>query len=370
MKNLRGGLLTAATIALAGMLAACSSSSGASDSSASAAAPAASATSSSAASPASTTSGGAEALTGKKVGVMASFSAAEVQARTLASIQAGADAFGWETTTVNGEGDPSKMQQRLQSLIDSKVDAIVLVFPVPAIIGKQLEAAKAAGIPVVSAGFVSEETPLIAAQYVGDQVKMSTMLTDRIKQDFPNGGEWAIINLPGYVGVDQRVNTFKDGIATDPNFQIVAEKDVPQADVFGGTTKAGVDILNANPNLSGFFSCCDFGGQALAPALQQTKRDVPVYSFYAVPSVLDLVRDGKVVVVESDEAKTGAMSIGALAAHWADGAPLDATTDLTAFPLDYQIVDSTNAPAAGEDVYPLDQQMEPFLAAWSEKYGI
>ena len=34
MKNLRGGLLTAATIALAGMLAACSSSSGASDSSA------------------------------------------------------------------------------------------------------------------------------------------------------------------------------------------------------------------------------------------------------------------------------------------------------------------------------------------------
>lgn len=364
MKNLRGGLVAAATIALAGMLAACSSSSGASVSSASAVAPAASASTS------TPTSGGAEALAGKNVGVMASLSAAEVQARTLASIQAGADAFGWQTTVVDGEGDPSKMQQRLQSLIDSKVDAIVLVFPVPAIIGKQLEAAQAAGIPVVSAGFVTDETPLIAAQYVGDQVKMSTMLTDRIKEDFPNGGEWAIINIPGYVGVDQRVNTFKEGIASDPNFQIVAEKDVPQADVFGGTTKAGVDILNANPNLSGFFSCCDFGGQALAPALQQTKRDVPVYSFYAVPSVLDLVRAGKVVVVESDEAKTGAMAVGALAAYWADGAPLDASADLAAFPLEYQIVDEANAPAAGEDVYPLDQQMEPFLAAWSESYGI
>jgi len=366
MKNLRGGLLAAATIALGGILAACSSSSGASDSSASAVAPEAS-TSASTPTP---SSGGAEALAGKNVGVMSSLGAAEVQARTLASIQAGADAFDWQTTVVDGEGDPSKMQQRLQSLIDSKVDAIVLVFPVPAIIGKQLEAAKTAGIPVVSAGFVADETPLIAAQYVGDQVKMSTMLTDRIKQDFPNGGEWAIINLPGYVGVEQRVSTFKEGIASDPNFQIVAEKDVPQADVFGGTTKAGVDILNANPNLSGFFSCCDFGGQALAPALQQTKRDVPVYSFYAVPSVLDLVRAGKVVVVESDEAKTGAMAVGALAAHWADGAPLDASADLTAFPLEYQIVDEANAPAAGEDVYPLDQQMEPFLAAWSESYGI
>lgn len=365
MKNLRGGLVAAATIALVGMLAACSSSGSSSTSSSAAPAPA----SSSAASP-SGSGGGAAALAGKTVGVMSSLAAAEVQQRTLATIQAGADAFGWKTTNVDGEGDPSKMQQRLQSLIDSKVDAIVLVFPVPAIIGKQLEAAKAANIPVVSAGFVADSTPTIAAQYVGDQVKMATMLTDRIKQDFPNGGEWAIINLPGYVGVKARVDTFKAATSSDSNFKIVAEKDVPQADVFGGTTKAAVDILNANPKLTGFFSCCDFGGQAIAPALQQTKRDVPVYSFYAIPSVLDLVRAGKVVVVESDEAKTGAMAIGALAAYWAKGAPLDANTDLTAFPLQYQIVDKTNVPPSGTDVYPMDQMMAPFIASWQKEYGI
>lgn len=369
-KNLRGGLIAAVAVALTGMLAACSSSSGASTSSSSAAGPAPSSTAVSTGASPSGAPGGAEALAGKNVGVMSSLSAAEVQARTLATIKAGADAFGWKETVVDGEGDPQKMQQRLQSLIDSKVDAIVLVFPVPAVIGKQLESAKEAGIPVVSAGFVADSTPLIAAQYVGDQVKMSSMLTDRIEQDFPAGGEWAIINLPGYVGVDARVNTFKDRVASDPNFEIVAEKDVPQADVFGGTTKAGVDILNANPNLTGFFSCCDFGGQALAPALQQTKRDVPVYSFYAVPSVLDLVRAGKVTVVESDEAKTGAMAVGALAAHWADGVPLDSKTDLTAFPLQYQVIDETNAPPAGADVYPLDQMMAPFLQSWSDKYGI
>lgn len=369
MKNLRGGLIAVAALAMTGVLAACSTSSGSSGSSSAAAAPVASSAAASA--PAESTSGsGAEALAGKTIGVMSSLGAAEVQARTLATIQAGADAFGWKLTAVDGEGDPSKMQSRMQSLVDSKVDAIVLVFPVPAIIGKQLEAAKAAGIPVVSAGFVADKTPLIAAQYVGDQVKMSTMLTDRIKQDNPNGGKFAIINLPGYIGVDARVNTFKDGVSGDPKFSIVAEKDVPQADVFGGTTKAGVDILNANPDLTGFFSCCDFGGQALAPALQQTKRDVHVYSFYAVPSVLDLVRAGKVTVVESDEAKTGAMAIGALAAYWADGAPLDANADLTVFPLQYQIVDKSNAPAAGQDVYPIDQEMAPFLAAWKEKYGV
>lgn len=310
-------------------------------------------------------SAGKSALSGKKIGVMETVGAAEVQQRTLAAVNAAAKEFGWTTQVVDGEGDPQKMQQRLQALVDSKVDAIVLIFPVPAILSQQLAAAKAANIPVVSAGFVADETPLIQAQYVGDQKKMATLLTDRITKDFPDGGDFAIINLPGYVGVDARVNTFESMISS--NYKIVAKQDVPQSDLFGGTTKAAIDILNANPKLTAFFSCCDFGGQAIAPALKQTKRDVPVYSFYAIPSVLDLVRAGKVVVVESDEAKTGAMAIGGLAAHWAKGAALDAKTMLETYPLRYEVVDKTNAPAAGKDVYPLDEAIAPMIADWKKQ---
>jgi ABC-type sugar transport system substrate-binding protein len=312
--------------------------------------------------------GGAKTLAGKKIGVMETVGAAEVQQRTLEAVKKAADVFGWDTQVVDGAGDPQKMQQRLQSLVDSKVDAIVLIFPVPAIMSKQLAAAKAAGIPVVSAGFVADKTPLIQAQYVGDQTKMSTLLTERMTKDFPAGGDFGVINLPGYVGVDARVNTFEKDLTS--GYHVVAKQDVPQSDVFGGTTKAAIDILNANPKLTAFFSCCDFGGQAIAPALQQTKRDVPVYSFYAIPSVLDLVRAGKVVVVESDEAKTGAMAIGGLAAHWADGKPLDATTMLQKYPLQYKVIDKTNAPAPGQQVYPLDQAIAPMVTEWKSAYGL
>ena len=137
---------------------------------------------------------------------------------------------------------------------------------------------------------------------------------------------------------------------------------MPLTDIFGGTTKAGIDILNANPNLSAFFSCCDFGGQALAPAMEQTKRDVPTYTFYAVPSVLDLVRAGKVTVAENDEAKTGAMAIDGLAQYFASGAALDAKVQLEKFPIQYTVVDKSNAPAKGADVYPVDQAVAPILA--------
>ena len=312
--------------------------------------------------------GGAEALEGRTIGVMQTVGAAEVQQRTLGAVEKAADVFGWETQVVDGEGDPQKMQQRLQSLVDAKVDAIVLIFPTPAILTKQLAAAEAAGIPVVSSGFVSDETPLIKAQYVGDQVQMSTMLTERIQSDFAEGGEFGIINLPGYVGVDARVDTFESSL--ESGYEVVAKQDVPQADLFGGTTKAAIDILNANPDLTAFFSCCDFGGQAIAPALQQTDRDVPVYSFYAIPSVLDLVRAGNVVVVESDEAKTGAMAIGGLAAYWADGADFDAEATLETYPLQYSIVDDATAPAAGAEVYPVDDAIAPMIADWKSEYGL
>lgn len=312
--------------------------------------------------------GGTAALDNRTIGVMQSVGAAEVQQRTLGAVEKAADEFGWDSQVVDGEGDPQKMQQRLQSLVDSDVDAIVLIFPVPAILAKQLAAAQTAGIPVVSAGFVADETPLIEAQYVGDQVQMSTMLTERIESDFPGSAKFGIINLPGYVGVDERVETFESALSGD--YEVVAKQDVPQADLFGGTTKAAIDILNANPDLTAFFSCCDFGGQAIAPALQQTDRDVPVYSFYAIPSVLDLVRAGSVVVAESDEAKTGAMAIGGLAAYWADGDELDADSMLTEYPLQYSIVDASNAPASGEEVYPLDDAIAPMIANWKSEYGL
>lgn len=312
--------------------------------------------------------GGAAALEGRTIGVMQTVGAAEVQQRTLGAVEKAADEFGWETQVVDGEGDPQKMQQRLQSLVDSKVDAIVVIFPVSAILAKQLGAAEAAGIPVVSAGVVDEATPLIEAQYVSDQGQMTTLLTDRIQSDFPEGGDFGVINLPGYLAVEERIENFESTISSD--YAIVAKQDVPQADLFGGTTKAAIDILNANPELDAFFSCCDFGGQAIAPALQQTNRDVPVYSFYAIPSVLDLVRAGNVVVVESDDAKTGAMAIGGLAAYWADGEDFDADSMLEEYPLQYSIVDASNAPASGDEVYPIDEVIAPMIANWKSEYGL
>jgi len=319
---------------------------------------------------ATASSGGGESeLPSKTIGVFAAAGQAEVVKRVSDVAQDSAKALGWDVQYVDGEGDPAKMQQRMQALVNSKVDAIVGVFMEPALVAKQLQAAKTAGIPVVNTGFVGSDSPLVAGQYIGDQTKMANLLLESMKRDLASGSKVAALNLPQYVGVQQRVKAF-DAAADAAGWDVVARHDVDITDLFGDTTKAGKDIINANPDLDAFFSCCDFGGQALAPAIQQSGKDIPVFTFYAIPSVMDLVRAGKVTVVEEDNAKTGAMAIDALARHFADDAPIDADADLGRDPIQLKVVTADNAPPKGQDVYPLDALLAKYHQRWQRAYGV
>lgn len=310
---------------------------------------------------------GAKPLASKTIGIFASVGQAEVQKRVIDMTVTAAKALGWKTQYVDGEGDPAKMQQRLQALVSSHVDAIVGVFLEPAVVTAQLQAAKKAGIPVVNAGFVGTPSPLVAGQFIGNQTAMAKLLDAQMAKDLKSGAKLGLINLPQYIGVRQRITAFKADAAAH-GWDVVASHDVDLTNLFADTTKAGQDMLNAHPDLSAIYSCCDFGAQALAPAIAQSGKNVPVYSFYAIPSVMDMVRAGKVTVVEEDNAKTGAMAIDQLAAHFANGAKINAAGALKADPIRMKVVTKANAPASGVDVYPAGALLKPYLAKWRKLY--
>jgi ABC-type sugar transport system substrate-binding protein len=323
----------------------------------------------------STQSAGGDATTSanlkiphKTIGIFEAAGNAEVVKRVGDAVNTSAEYLGWDTQTVDGQGDPAKMQQGMQSLVNSKVDAIVGVFMEPALVTQQLQAAKTAGIPVVNTGFVGSDSPLVAAQFVGDQTKMANLLLDQMQQDVTPDSKIGALNLQQYVGVQQRMAAFNTA-ADAAGWDVVATHDVNINDLLGDSTKAGQDILNAHPDLDAFFSCCDFGGQALAPAIQQSGKDVPVYTFYAIPSVLPLVREGKDTVVEEDNVKTAAMGIDALARYFTQNAPINAAFELNRDPIRDTVITQDNAPPEGQEVYPTDQLLAPYEQRWNQEYG-
>jgi ABC-type sugar transport system substrate-binding protein len=310
----------------------------------------------------------------RTIGIYASQGVAEIQKRCVVATKAAVKALGWKFRFVDGEGDPSKMQQRFQALVNSRVDAIVGCFLEPAPINAQLQAAKKAGIPVVNAGLAGTPSPLVAADYQVNDTKLTQTLVDYMGKQLPKGAKIGVIALPQFIQAKIRVDVFKQA-AKKYGWQIVAEHNVNLLDIFGDTTKGGRDILTSNPDLDAFFGCCDFTAIALSTAVEGAGKRVPIYTFYAIPSTVPLVRAGKVVVVEQDSVKSPLMAIDQLAAYFERGSKLDARKALRADPFKYRVITKDNAPANAQEeafspVFPLKQAMKPYLAKWRKLYGV
>lgn len=302
----------------------------------------------------------------KTIGVWQSQASGDGQKQTLEAIRTAADAVGWKVVVTDSNGDPQAMQSTMQSLVAQRVDAVLAVYLNSGAVTQQLQAADDAGIPVISVGYQSTPSDDIAAEYAPDQAAQAEILLERMAEDLDDGAKIAPLAVSGYYGIDQELTVLAER-APELDLQALKPINVPITDIFGGTTKAGVDVLNANSDLAALFSAGDFGVQALVPSLEQTNRDVPIYSFGAIPAALTFAREGGVTIVTSDGAKAGFLAVDALLDHWINDAeiPKDAGDD----GFEYELVDETNAPE-GDEVFPLEEFSQPFLDRWAEDYGI
>jgi ribose transport system substrate-binding protein len=308
------------------------------------------------------------AIPTKTIGVWQSQGDGDGEKQTLAAIQEAADAVGWTTIVTDSAGDPQAMASTMQSLISQDVDAILTVYVATGLIAPQLKAAADADIPVISVGYQGTPADNVTAEYAPDQGAQTSMLLERMAADLPDGGVVAPLAVAGYYGIDQEVDVLK-AEAADYGFDPLERVDVPVTDIFGGTTSAAVDILNGNPDLAVLFTTLDIGVQSTVPALTQTKRDVPIYGFGAIPGSLSFVREGGVTLVTSDGAKAGFIAVDSLLGYWINDTPIPETTP-DEFAFEYSIVDKSNAPAEGTDVYPQDEFAKVFLDKWAADYGI
>jgi ribose transport system substrate-binding protein len=309
------------------------------------------------------------AIEPKTIGLYCAVCQGETVRRTAMGAKRAFELIGWKVNLVDGEGNPEKQQQVMTALVNAKVDAIVGAFLEPGPIASALEAAKKAEIPVVSVGFPSTPSDLVAAVYPGEDESVSQLLVERMAEDLPENAKVAEVDLPQYHGVQTRKNVWRAS-AKENGFDIVATHaigDLSRQVV--ESEKAGLDIINSNSELTAFWSCCDFSGQPLVRAVEASGKDIPVFSYYALPSVIRYIREGKIVVVEPDNLKSGFMALEQLVDFFENGTPIDAEKAMSESPPEATIVDETNAPADGEEIYPFEELWQPFAERLNEKYG-
>jgi ABC-type sugar transport system substrate-binding protein len=297
----------------------------------------------------------------KTIGVMGPVDAAEIIKLSTDATVAAAKALGWKTTRVDPGGDPAKMAAGMTSLVNARVDAIVLTTIEPATIASGLRAAKARNIPVIDTHTLTQSSPLFAGEYFLPPRTEFNLLLARMKRDLPRGSEIGTLNLPQFLNAKLAGDYIKQAAAAN-GWKIVASHDTNLQNLVPDAQRAAGDMIRANPGIDAIFGCCDFAPAGAVPAIRASGKKIKIYALHGVASAMPQARSGLAVLEVADYQRGAIVAIAQLARHCATGAAIPKR-----MPGAYQmkIVDATNARTFP---YPTATVLAPFKTKWARLY--
>jgi ribose transport system substrate-binding protein len=298
----------------------------------------------------------------KTIGIMGPVDAAEIIKLATDATDQAAKALGWRTMRVDPGGDPARMGAGMTSMVNARVDAIVLTTIEPATILAGLRAARRANIPVIDTHTLTRSSPFFAGEYFIPPRTEFNLLLARMKRDLPRGSEIGVINLPQFLNAKLAGDYIK-AAAPAAGWRIVASHDANLQNLVGDTQRAVGDMLRANPGIDAIFGCCDFVPTGAVPAIRATRRNIRVYALHGIPSAMPQARSGAAVLEVADYQRGGIVAIDVLAAFFANGTAIPKR-----MPGRYQmkIVDRSNARAGFP--YPTAKVLAPFKRKWARLY--
>jgi ribose transport system substrate-binding protein len=136
-------------------------------------------------------------------------------------------AKGWNSTTVDTKNDFAALASRMEDLVTSKVDAIVIISADPSQIADQIREADAAGIPVFGcdSGFIEG----ITVNATSDNYQMSELITNFLVENMNRKGNLVILTHRPHPGIFRRNEKLDEILARMPDIKVVTEQhvDVP-----------------------------------------------------------------------------------------------------------------------------------------------
>lgn len=133
----------------------------------------------------------------------------------------------WSSTTVDTKNDFAALASRMEDLVTSQVDAIVIISADPSQIADQILLADQAGIPVFGcdSGFIEG----ITVNATSDNYQMSELITNFLFENMNNAGNLVVLTHRPHPGIFKRNEKLDELLAQYPNIKLVTEQhvDVP-----------------------------------------------------------------------------------------------------------------------------------------------
>jgi ABC-type sugar transport system substrate-binding protein len=358
----RSLLLLVALCLTASLVAACGSSSSSSSSSEATEATESESTESSG-------GGGAGEVAGKKIGYLDVFATAPIEIRFQNAFKEAASSLGWSVQVSDAAGEQEKALTAARSMLNSGVDAIVTSSVPGEWILPVLTEAESQGVPVIA--LITKEPPTgFTGQVLESQEATSEKMVEQIKEEFPQGGEVAIMFEEEQQSLIERTEFLEKGFE-GTNIKVVATQNVPAAEN-SKAQKYTTDILNAHNNIAAFITTSDIiSPEVLAGLRTAGNSETKVYGWYADSANVETMEGNPkqfVAIVDSDIAKAGWVAAGELASFFTGGT-ITKTQNVEIEPVIVTPADITPGMHAEEGPVPFKEIGAPFDKEWEAKYG-
>ncbi|MDR3173777.1 MAG: substrate-binding domain-containing protein [Treponema sp.] len=186
-----------------------------------------------------------ETKTAKSVAVLTPYLSSTTTKQMVDILEKNIREKGWNPTTVDTKNDFAALASRMEDLVTSKVDAIVVVSADPSQIADQIKQADAAGIPVFGcdSGFIDGVT----VNATSDNYQMSELITNYLFDKIDHTGSLVILTHRPHPGIFKRNERLEQILAQNPNIKVVTEQhvDVPNPIENARTVMENVLLGNA-----------------------------------------------------------------------------------------------------------------------------
>jgi ribose transport system substrate-binding protein len=240
---------------------------------------------------------------------------------------------GLELVVTSAEFKPATQASQIEDLVARHVAALVVAPCDSMSVGKNLEAAEKANIPVFTAD-ISSKSGKITSHIASDNIQGGRLAAEAMGKFLHGKGKVIVIDHPIVASVQDRVRGFEEGIKKFPDIQIVAK---PAAE--GRREKALAvmeDMLQAHPDVNGVFGINDDSALGALSAVKNAgKNDIVIIGYDAIPEARAAISKGtqlKADVVQDPKA-IGQKTIEMISRHLA-GEAVPAVV-----PVDVKIVD-------------------------------
>ena len=236
--------------------------------------------------------GGATLAAGEKITVLTPYLAAVATGQMIDAFKKDAQKYGWTVDVVDTAGDMGAFASRIEDATTKKANAIVLVSVDPKQTQAQVDAAKAAGIPVVTID--GAKNPSVALNVTSDNYAMGQMMTKFLFDTLGNKGNIVRFFYSAHPGVHARELALDDALKANPNVKQIADHYVQVPGQVDDSRAAMDAILLAHPGdgaINAVWAGWDEPGIGADLAIEAAgRRGIVIAGVDGNPQAVDLIK--------------------------------------------------------------------------------